>query len=368
MEIQYQYRIGSLQLERLFIALASEGFKNIGPVFRDGTVMIDPIESWHDIASGCYEKIGKGKYEIIDNGDKSLFQYTLSPQSFKKYLHPPKRKLWEADKAERGFSISQSEQPDKMAFWGIRSCDLEALEVLDRVFLNDTFENNWYAKASAGLFIIATGCSIPSPNCFCTTVGSGPEPIKKYDLSLVEIKEGNSFYYLVSVGSSRGQMLADELKFKKASKKDVEAARATLSNAVSQMDKRFDPKQVAKTLKQHMDHGHWKEVAEKCLSCANCTMVCPTCFCTSTEDITDITGEHTERWLRWDSCFNGDFSYIHGGQVRSSTKSRYRQWLTHKMSNWYDQFGTSGCVECGRCITWCPVGIDLTEEINLICN
>jgi ferredoxin len=93
-------------------------------------------------------------------------------------------------------------------------------------------------------------------------------------------------------------------------------------------------------------------------------MACPTCFCSSVEDTSDLTGEHAERWQKWDSCFNPDFSYIHGGEVRKTTASRYRQWMTHKLSTWFDQFGTSGCVGCGRCITWCPVGIDLTEEVR----
>ncbi len=91
--------------------------------------------------------------------------------------------------------------------------------------------------------------------------------------------------------------------------------------------------------------------------------MCPTCFCTDTEDVTDLTGDHAERWRRWDSCFSLDFSFVHGGTIRSSTRSRYRQWLTHKLGTWWAQFGESGCVGCGRCIAWCPVGIDLTEEV-----
>jgi len=95
-------------------------------------------------------------------------------------------------------------------------------------------------------------------------------------------------------------------------------------------------------------------------------MVCPTCFCSTVEDTTDLSGLHAERWRKWDSCFTLDFTYIHGGSIRREGASRYRQWITHKLAHWHDQFGSSGCTGCGRCITWCPVGIDITEEARAI--
>ena len=112
--------------------------------------------------------------------------------------------------------------------------------------------------------------------------------------------------------------------------------------------------------------AYWAEIASRCLTCANCTMVCPTCFCTSVTDTTDLTGDHAERWQTWASCFDVEFSYLHGGSVRTSARSRYRQWLTHKLGTWHDQFGESGCVGCGRCIAWCPAGIDITAEVRAL--
>ena len=133
-----------------------------------------------------------------------------------------------------------------------------------------------------------------------------------------------------------------------------------------QQVRNIDTTGIKELLYQNFEHPRWDNVAGRCLTCANCTMVCPTCFCTTVEDVTDVTGDHAERWRRWDSCFTQSFSYIHGGSVRTSAKSRYRQWMTHKLASWIDQFGSSGCVGCGRCITWCPVGIDITEEVRAI--
>jgi Fe-S-cluster-containing hydrogenase component 2 len=127
-----------------------------------------------------------------------------------------------------------------------------------------------------------------------------------------------------------------------------------------------DPAAVPAGLQAALEHPRWDDVARRCLTCGNCTMVCPTCFCTQVTDTTDLTGDHAERWRRWDSCFTLEYSHVHGGSVRTSTRSRYRQWLTHKLSTWHDQFGTTGCVGCGRCIAWCPVGIDLTEEVRAL--
>jgi len=152
----------------------------------------------------------------------------------------------------------------------------------------------------------------------------------------------------------------------RAASKDLVAAQQAVDRAAGQMGRTMDTAGIKELLYRSYDHPRWDDVAKRCLTCANCTMVCPTCFCSTVEDTSDLKGEHAERWRKWDSCFTMDFSYIHGGSVRSTPRARYRQWMTHKLATWIDQFGTSGCVGCGRCITWCPVGIDITEEVRAI--
>ena len=132
------------------------------------------------------------------------------------------------------------------------------------------------------------------------------------------------------------------------------------------------PKNNARELKDilmnNLKHPRWDEVADRCLSCGNCTMVCPTCFCHHEKETIALDTSSSEHTREWDSCFSSGHSYIHGKVVRDETKYRYRQWLTHKVATWWEQFDTSGCVGCGRCISWCPVGIDITEEVAAICE
>jgi ferredoxin len=128
----------------------------------------------------------------------------------------------------------------------------------------------------------------------------------------------------------------------------------------------LDTDGIRDLLFSNLEHPRWQQVADRCLSCANCTLVCPTCFCSSVSDVADLSGDHASRERQWASCFTLEHSQMHGGNARPTVASRYRQWLTHKLAGWIDQFGSSGCTGCGRCITWCPVGIDLTAEVAAI--
>jgi ferredoxin len=239
------------------------------------------------------------------------------------------------------------------------------MQIQDQVFNNGTFADPGYLARRAAALIVAVNCARPSGTCFCASMGTGPRATQGFDLALTELIDGEQHDFLVETGSEKGAAILARLPHRTATSDVIAAAEAVLAAAAKAMGRAMVP-EVHTLLKNNLEHPRWDEVAQRCLSCTNCTLVCPTCFCTTVEDTTDLAGQMTERWRQWDSCFTLDFSYIHGGSIRREGRSRYRQWITHKLSTWYDQFGSSGCVGCGRCITWCPVGIDITEEARAI--
>jgi ferredoxin len=248
----------------------------------------------------------------------------------------------------------------------VRACELNAIAIQDRVFLGGPYRDRNYGMRRAQVFIVAVDCGKAGGTCFCASMGTGPKVEAGFDLALTELCEAERHLFVIEIGSRDGAELIEALPHRPASEAEIAAAAVVVARTRGMMGRSLETEGLKELLQANPEHPRWDAVAERCLACGNCTMVCPTCFCTTVEDTTDLDGETAERVRRWDSCFTLDFSYLHGGSVRSSTRSRYRQWMTHKLAHWFDQFGTSGCVGCGRCITWCPVGIDITEEAAAI--
>ncbi len=363
------------QLEKLIPILRRRGYQVIGPVVRDGAIVYDIVESLSDLPVGWTDEQEAGRYRLRrrNNDDGALFGYVVGPQSWKKYLHPAEVCLLTAERTGQTFRILNNNNdhdapPPRRAFLGVRACELAAIAVQDRVLQGDRYRDPIYAARRAGIFIVAVNCTQAAPTCFCTSMGTGPRVRAGYDLSLTELIAPGRHEFVIETGSDAGADVLAELApaTPVASEAVCKEAEAAVERAASQIQRRLDTAGIRDLLYANFDHPRWDNVAQRCLTCANCTMVCPTCFCTTVEDVSDVTNTHAERWRKWDSCFSQNFSYIHGGSIRSSAKSRYRQWMTHKLASWIDQFGSSGCVGCGRCITWCPVGIDITEEVRAI--
>ena len=354
-------------LEALIASLAAAGYRVCGPTVRDGAIVYDDIVGVADLPAGWTDEQEAATYRLKRRDDDALFGYVVGPHSWKKYLHPPRRTLWRVDRDADGMSFAADEEPaPRVAFIGVRSCELAAIAIQDRVLIDGQYTNPDYRARRENAFIVAVNCGEAGGTCFCVSMETGPRAKSGFDLSLTEIVSDGERVYLAETGSDDGHAVLAALPSRPTRPGDHAVADAAIASAAADMGRTLDTGGIRDLLLANLEHPRWDDVAARCLSCANCTMVCPTCFCTSTEDGSDLAGASAERSERWDSCFTMDFSYIHGGSVRASPKSRYRQWMTHKLATWWDQFDTSGCVGCGRCITWCPVGIDITEEARAI--
>jgi sulfhydrogenase subunit beta (sulfur reductase) len=353
-------------LERLIEALRARGYRVLGPVVREGAIVYDDLESAADLPIGWKDRQDGGSYRLERRSDEARFGYAVGPHSWKRYLFPPRIRLWRAHR--NGGAPEIVEEPldeTPLAFLGVRSCELHAIEIQDRVFLGGGHVDRDYAARRNGAFLVAVNCFEPAGTCFCTSMGTGPRVQAGYDLALTELLDGEH-RFLAEAGSERGAELLAELPSRPAEAPDLAAADASIESAEGKMGRTMEAWDLRDLLARNLEHPRWEEVATRCLTCGNCTLVCPTCFCSAVEDETDLSGEEAGRCRVWDSCFSVDYSYIHGGSIRPSGRSRYRQWMTHKLGTWHDQFGSSGCVGCGRCIAWCPVGIDITEEVAAI--
>ncbi len=354
-------------LQSLIDILAKRGYRVVGPTLRDQAIVYDDIARVDELPAGWTDEQDGGTYRLQRRDDGALFGYTVGPHSWKRFLHPPIQQLWKAARSADAATVEATPaEPERFALFGVRACELHAIAIQDKVFLHGPYVDSHYKARRDNAFIVAVNCGKAGGTCFCVSMNTGPRVSNGYDLALTELVEGGKHRFVVEAGSDKGRDVLAGLPKQPASSGDLDAAKKVTEKTAASMGRSMKADDVRELLARNLEHKRWDEVAERCLSCANCTMVCPTCFCVSVEEASDLAGVESSRSRRWDSCFTMDYSYVHGGSVRSTTRARYRQWMTHKLSTWWDQFGTSGCVGCGRCITWCPVGIDITEEVAAI--
>ena len=350
-------------LASLLRNLRDDGYLLVGPTVRDGAIVHDQLRGIEDLPAGVGDEQAPGHYRLRRRADQALFGYAVGPQSPKREFFPPSIRLFQLRRGPDG-PVLASEPPveRKLALIGARACELQAIAVQDRVFVAGQHVDTDYASRRRGVFVVAVHCGEPGGTCFCASMGTGPRASGGFDLALTELLSGGPHRFVVEVGSAAGADLLARVEHAPASEADLAAASAVTAAATAHMGRHLDTRDIKSLFYANQEHPRWAQVADRCLGCTNCTLVCPTCFCSTTVDTTDLAGATATRERRWDSCFTLDHSYVHGGSVRQSLRARYRQWLTHKLASWIDQYGTSGCVGCGRCITWCPVGIDITEE------
>ncbi|HSL20837.1 MAG TPA: 4Fe-4S dicluster domain-containing protein [Vicinamibacterales bacterium] len=357
-----QVLLDASSLDALLSVLERQGYSLLGPRACGTAITYGPIKSANDLPRGWGATQRPGSYRLRRREDEAAFAYGPAFESLKRYLLPPSEVLLRARREKGGLTFRPVE-PDapKLAVVGVRPCELQAIARLDTVLLQGPYADPGYRARRAAMFLVAVNCTEPGETCFCASMQTGPRAVPPFDIAMTEIPRGR---LVAEAGSEPGAAALASLRCAAAPPDASAIADAALEQAAARMGREVLIDGLARDLAPALEHAAWDDVAKRCLACGNCTMVCPTCFCHTIEDRTDLTGEQMERRRRWDTCFTAEFSYIHGGSIRASARARYRQWLTHKFCYWVEQFRSYGCVGCGRCITWCPVGIDVTEEIR----
>lgn len=355
------------RLQNLLDALQQAGFSCVGPQVRDGAIVYDVLTLADQLPWGIRDHQTPGNYRLENIGEKKAFAFANGPQAIKPILFKPQETVWRVARDGEGKLIFQPHQPNDIpvAIIGARSCDLAAMSIQDKVFVEGAHPDPRYARRREQLFVVAVNCTYSSDNCFCVSAGTGPEVRDPFDILMTEVDDG----FVVKTGSERGSAIIASLDLSKAKSTQTRDAVSRVAGAGAMQTKRIpldNKRGLRDLLFANLNHPRWEEVAERCLSCGNCTSVCPTCFCHSEVEKPSLDGNSSEHQREWDSCFTSGHSYLNGTVIRDDTRTRYRQWLTHKVGSWFDQFDTSGCVGCGRCTTWCPVGIDITEELAAI--
>ena len=365
------------RLQELIDLLKQAGYRTVGPRVADAAIVYDELDSASQLPLGVLDEQDGGRYRLNHDPAAGYFDHVVGPHSLKNYVFPPRETLQELVRANGAWQTQPPPDPGPpVAVIGVRSCDLHALEVQDRIFLEGPYVDPAYKARREKLFLVAVNCRRAAATCFCHSMRTGPAVRSGYDLALTELDDR----FAIEIGSEQGGRILSAANWTPSTHDDIARARELPRQLEREMHQRpstasapdqprprsLDTTDIRDLLLGNLNHPRWQQVAERCLSCANCTLVCPTCFCSTVEEVADLTGDHVQRERTWASCFTTEHSHLSSGPVRNSTASRYRQWLTHKLASWIDQFGTSGCVGCGRCITWCPVGIDLTEEVAAI--
>ena len=367
MDTENSYFLPHNQLQDLICTLQQAGFSCVGPQVREGTIVYDVLSHADQLPWGIRDHQEPGGYRLENIAEHQAFAFSNGAQDIKPILFKAQETVFKVERNNEGKLIFQSHHPEEkpVAIIGARACDLAAMRIQDKVFIEGEKIDIRYKQRREDLFVIAVNCIYASQNCFCVSAGTGPEVKHSFDVLMTEIKDG----FVVKIGSERGKNILTHLNLQDSVSLQCDIARENVAKAADMQTKRIPMNNshgLRDLLFSNLDHPRWQEVADRCLSCGNCTSVCPTCFCHSEVERPSLDGTSSEHQKEWDSCFTEGHSYLGGKPVRDDTKTRYRQWLTHKVGSWFDQYDTSGCVGCGRCVTWCPVGIDLTEELAAI--
>jgi sulfhydrogenase subunit beta (sulfur reductase) len=270
------YRIEHDALHELIQALRKQKYTVIGPTPRGGAIVLDEITSASQLPVGLTDEQSPAQYQVKTRADHAYFGSSAGPHSWKRYLFPPVHRLYTAKRSGKGFEASESadvrKEGSRYALLGVRACDLSAIHIQDQVFGGGTYHDPAYLRARSQSFVVAVNCTRAGGTCFCSSVRTGPRARAGFDLALTEVIE-NEHYFIVEVGTARGEEAIENISRRPANDHEVEKADRLIRAGAQLTGRSLEPDNTREILYQNVEHPRWDVVAARCLSCANCTMV-----------------------------------------------------------------------------------------------
>lgn len=298
-------------------------------------------------------------FSSVSSVDDLVLDYGTTVLPPKKFLLRPMETLFSV-RLQKGFEARQEASCEKQVLFGVHSCDLSAIKLLDKVYRGNYVDPIYGARRDATLVVAMTCTAPPYDKCFCGSMGTGPSPSDGYDLLLTDLGEG----LLLEVGSSKGADAIAGLRWAIAADEAWTKKQKLVEGCLAKMPKALNTADLPRLMNANFGHPYWAKLKEKCLACGNCALSCPSCYCYNVVDQVSLDTSLVQRTRTWDVCLLLEFAEVHGGNFRKDRDARIKQFMYHKLSYWVDQYGSFGCVGCGRCIAACPAKIDITEAAS----
>lgn len=311
----------------------------------------------------------EGIWNFQPTSGPARLDHTNTKQPPKEFAFPQREVFFtfEQIKGEAPRLTQVLPQAPRHAVFGVRPCDGRGVPRMDKVF-NDHVEDTYYNTRRRNVAYVGLACNKPpSANCFCLSVGGSPVSTDGLDVLMTDL--GDRYFVAAVTEAGKALMTEGAKVFSEPSAADQKQVKQMHAAAVAHPQRAVNnPDQAPAKLKASFKSPLWDELARACIGCGICTFLCPTCHCFDIND--EVQGKAPlkgQRVRTWDNCQFPDFTmHSSGHNPREGTGARLRQRVGHKFQYFYENFGMHQCVGCGRCITECPVGIDIINVVNKV--
>ncbi len=305
------------------------------------------------------EDKGQFVFRRLERWSEARLDYPRTALPPKKYFLPPRETLFRYQE-NRGYVPYLEGFDRRIVLFGVHACDIYALNILDEVFAG-AYPDPYYQARRKNIAIIGIDCT-PDEHCFCRSMRADYVD-RGFDLFLTDI--GDSYHTLVGTARGDDMVLAASTLFEPITRADTEEYKRRSSAKRAAFKLEVEIRDLSEIFEMEYESGIWKELGDRCLACGNCSMVCPTCYCYDVADTVCLGGRDGTRDRTWDSCLFSSHALVAGGEnFRKTRAARIKFRYYHKQRGFVAEYGRHSCVGCGRCITTCPVGIDVSKVIN----